>query len=565
MLIPALVSSLVLASLVFAMLRWRAPRWGYLILGVLPSAALLLMSPNLRVYGYHGFIQAGIAYQILNGNLPPPSPLVGGLPGTYPWTGALVIAGLCKLLGISPFWAAALLAIASLLVLLIASYRIGLLVTGNPESSLFGTILALYAFTFTQSVPENPIKGVLRAIVRLPFEESRGAPILEKFNGCTAFPLGIALYALALLFLLRLLKELSCRWRLLAAFAASLVAVAFAYPYLFPSMVVQAVAVAVLAWRARGPGRRLALSLLGAIALAVLASLPYHLHLNQARVLPALQLISAQGLVRGLVVIVVTFLPMAALLLWARGPVREAVAAQGWPARLVLASVGMNLLGFAALLAPLWSQHNFLLLAIFALGLVGGTALRALYLRSWPVALAVLALLLVPFSLDGIHKARDWNHVPRTLQESGPALEPLDPDQRALYAWMRTRTDPRAVFVDTDLALPVYGQRALYVALPKTEAFVPLAMTLGNGYTLDPRLFMQVVDGYPGNLVDRRLRVAKALLAGESLAPADLADLTSAGSHAYLVLRSPFPEPAKPTTFPIAFQNPAATVIEIKR
>ena len=84
-------------------------------------------------------------------------------------------------------------------MLLIVTYRIGLLVTGDMEASLFGTAASLYAFTFTQSVPDSALKIGLGRLLPFSFTEPRGAPILEKFNGCTAFPLGLALYAVSLL------------------------------------------------------------------------------------------------------------------------------------------------------------------------------------------------------------------------------------------------------------------------------------------------------------------------------------------------------------------------------
>jgi hypothetical protein len=69
-----------------------------------------------------------------------------------------------------------------LVVLLIVTYRIGLLVTGDMEVSLFGTAVSLYAFTFTQSVPDSALKRGLRKLLPSPLTEPRGAPILEKFN-----------------------------------------------------------------------------------------------------------------------------------------------------------------------------------------------------------------------------------------------------------------------------------------------------------------------------------------------------------------------------------------------
>jgi hypothetical protein len=567
MMITALLLSLALASVFLALLRSRAPRWAHLALGVLPPALLLLCLPSLRVYGYHGFLQAGIVYQILQDNIPPTSPLLAGQPGTYPWAGAAVLATTSKLLGVSPFWAAAIVSIASLIVLLLATYRIGLLVTGSREASLFGTVLPLYAFTFTQAVPDNPIKGFLERIIPIPFVEPRGAPILEKFNGCTAFPLGLALYAVALLCLLRLAREGAPHGRVVAAFAASFLAVALVYPYLFPSTALLTAVAVILAWRTGGAGKRLALALSCTLLFVVASVLPYYLQLRRARNNPALELIPLSGLVREVAVIVVTFLPMTLLVLWARRPVRETLRAQGRPATLLLASAGMNLVLFAFLLAPLWSQHNFLLLAVFAFGIVGGIAFQALYRRSFLAAGALLALFLVPFSLDTIHKLEDWQEAPRVFREEGTALEHTDPAERDLYRWMREQTNSRAVFIDRELGLPVFGQRALFVAVPRQKEMKALTTDGGDGYALDARVFMKIVDGYAEDLVDQRLEIAERLLAGEAPTPSDLAAIAAAGPRAYLVRRpgSTSAVRSQETTPGVVFANPAATVFELPR
>jgi hypothetical protein len=184
----------------------------------------------------------------------------------------------------------------------------------------------------------------------------------------------------------------------------------------------------------------------------------------------------------------------------------------------------------------------------------------------------VLSLFLLPFGLDSVHKARDWNMAPRVYREAGMALEHDDPARRELDRWMRTATHPRAVFVDTDLGVPVYGQRALYVAMPKQahlvaieeQAGVPLP---GDGYTLDPRIFMKDVDGYPAALVDRREAVAARLLSGQEYAAADVADVAACGPEAYLVLRSESSGVGRSDTggFPVVFENAAATVVALRR
>ncbi len=570
--LPAFILSLVLASLLLVMLRVGAPRWSYVVLGVLPPAVLLLASPGLRVYGYHGFVQAGIVYQILNGNVPPTSPLLAGQPGTYPWGGALALAGISKLLTLSPFWSASLVAIASLAVLLVVTYQIGLLVTGDAEAAIFGTAASLYAFTFTQSVPDSALKAALNWLLPVPYAEPRGAPILEKFNGCTAFPLGLALYAVALLLLLRLGRERSPNGRAVGAFAATILALAFVYPFLLPPIALLAGVDVFLAWRAGGRERRLALLL--AVALAVVASiiLPYYVQLREGRSSAVFQLVPPAGLVRQVSVIVVTLLPAAVLLVWARRAVSQTLRGQARTSTLLIASAAINVLLFTFALAPLWSQYKFLLLATYALGILAGVAFRRLRERSWPVALATLVLFLLPFGLDTVHKARDWTAVPHVFREAGVALEHKDPALRELYRWMRTSTDPRAVFVATDLGLPVYGQRALYVALPAQvdlgalDARAGVSAT-GDGYTLDPRLFLKDVDGYSADLVDRRQQLAARLLSGEEPDSADLAAVAASGPRAYVVLRpgAAGVVTARRTPLRVAFENSAATVVELPR
>jgi hypothetical protein len=555
-LLLASVLSVALSCTFFALLRLGAPRWTYAILGVLPPALLLLASPGLRVYGYHGFIQAGIVYQLLLGHVPPASPLLAAEPGTYPWVGALVLAGLCRMFGISPWWAAAIVAIGALVVLLLLTYRIGLLV-GDPDTALFGAAASLYAFTFTQSVPYSGLKATLAALLPFPFQEPRGAPILEKFNGCTAFPLGLALYALALLVLLRLAARGAAGRRQVLALGASLAGVAFVYPFLFPPLALLCVVAAALAWRDGREGRGLALRLFGVLALVSASVLPYYLALGSGRSAPALQLVSFEALTRHAGVILVTLLPPAILALWARRAIAGALRTHGRAARLLVASGAINLVLFTFGSAPLASEYKFLLLAILAFGIVGGIAFRTLQLRLAPVALAVLSLFLLPFGLDCVHKATGWNETP-VFREVGVALEHVDPAARELDAWMRTSTDPRAVFVDSDAAVPVYGQRALYVALAPSVPRPP------DGFSLPMSLVLLGVDGHPEDVVDRRQRIATRLLAGADVESADLADVARAGTHAYVVFRRPVARP-QGSRFPVVFENAAATVVELPR
>jgi hypothetical protein len=256
---------------------------------------------------------------------------------------------------------------------------------------------------------------------------------------------------------------------------------------------------------------------------------------------------------------------MSVLLLWARRAVSETLRIHGRVALVLLVSVAMNMLLFAFVLVPLWSQYKFLLLGIFALGIVGGIALRTLHECSWPMAFAVVTLLLLPFGLDCVHKARDWEGTPRTFRESGTVLLHTEAAQDSLYHWIRTATDPRAVFVDSDLGLPAYGQRALYVALPPQEEMKELATQGGDGYALDLRIILKDIDGYAADLVDRRIATARRLLSGEGWTD-DVAAVNATGPEAYLVLRpdasGATPSPRIPLA--VVYRSSAATVLRLR-
>jgi hypothetical protein len=564
--VHAFVLSGILAGLFFALLRMRAPRWTFIVLGTLPPAWLLLASPALRVYGYHGFIQAGIVYQILGGNIPPASPLLAGQPGTYPWAGAAVLAAMSASTGVSPFWASAFVAISSLVVLLIATYRIGMLATGDHDSAILGTALSLYAFTFTQSVPDSGFKRFVDGITAGAFVEPRGAPILEKFNGCTAFPLGLALYAVTLLLLLRLATEGTWSWRRAAALTASLTGLAFVYPLLFPPMALLCGAAAALAAKDGGLRRRLAALLTAVPSAVALLAFPYYHHLGLGRADGIVGPVPLSGLTRQAGVVVVTFLPMLIVLGTQWRALRDGLRPKTRTWTLLLVSVGGNLALFTFVQVPLWSQYKYLLLAIFAAGPLAGVAWRSLHRAAWPVAAGLLTLFLMPFGLDCVHKVRDWDNAAVPFVESWRTIEPRDSAERDLYRWMRTTTHPRATFVDTRLDVPVFGRRSLYVALPAQDATLPLSTRGGDGYALDPRIILELVDGYPHALVEQRRMAAGRLLTGDDTNRQDVAGVAESGTEAYLVLRSGTARLAasRGTLGPIVFENAAAAVVALR-
>jgi hypothetical protein len=209
--------------------------------------------------------------------------------------------------------------------------------------------------------------------------------------------------------------------------------------------------------------------------------------------------------------------------------------------------------------APLWTQYKFYLLAVYSLGIVGGIAFHVLHGRSRPAALLVLSLFLLSFGLDCVHKATLWRHVPEAFRESGMGLEHADPAENELYQWIRSETGPGAVFVDSKLTVPVFGQRALFVGL---GGELNLKDYVIDGYALDPKTVLLIVDGYAPTLVTERQRIATKLLAGESVSAAELASVRAAGDQVFLIARTRLLNGRllAAGSYRIAFQNAAATV-----
>jgi hypothetical protein len=564
MALQAAVLSLFLASVFFLMLRLRAPRWTFVVLGVLPSATLLVALPNLRVSGYHAWVHAGLVYQILMGHVPPQNPLLAGEPAHYPWVHALLLAGISKLLGVSPFWSASFVAIASLAILLVLTYRIGRIFTPEIPAAVFGVAASLYAFTFTQSVPDSPIRRLLTWALPLPFFEPRGTPILEEFNGCTGFPLGLALYALVLVSLLTLVAEGRPRRGLVIGLGVGSLGVGFVYPFLLPSVLLLCLAACGLVWRHKDTRWRQIAAIGGALLFVGAAVMPYYRQLAVGRAESALKIASLPEILRPASVLFVTLLPMVLLVLWARKVIRRRLCERSEPAALIGMSVAFNLLLFVFVSAPLWSQYKFLLLGIYSLGIVGGLAFHALCARAWPVAFLVFSLFLFSFGLDCAHKASSWRSVPESFRESGVALDHADRAENDLYQWIRSKTGPNSVFVDSKLVIPVFGQRALFVGLGGQTSFSGYNL---NGYTLDAATMLLIVDGYERALVTERQRIATKLLSGEAVSAAELASVRATGDSAFLVARTEElnSRPLQGGAFRIAFRNTAATLWGLAR
>ena len=203
----------------------------YVLLTVLTMAVMYALNPNNRVYSYHGFMHAGIVYQVLNGNIPPLNPLLGGEPLLYPWGYHLLAAGSSSLLNLSPAYSFAFINVLSAVIVLVLAYKISQTLVSSRPHNLFSALLTLTGATvFNKQMVDLIIDHVHIDI------ENLAIPYFIKFTNVNASPLGIVLY---LLFLLAYIKTSQPgRYKLYygALLFLSVAGCGFIYPLMFPGI-----------------------------------------------------------------------------------------------------------------------------------------------------------------------------------------------------------------------------------------------------------------------------------------------------------------------------------------
>jgi len=522
----AIVSAGLASALILGWIRLEGPRW---LLGAIGCAPVVLFAlpPDHRLISFHGFLHQSIAYRILEGGVPPFDPLFAETPLLYPWAHHLLVAGLCEATNVSP---ASLFAVLNLVLLagtLATVHAIASTLFRDRTTSLLAAALSLYALAAL------PIAWLLAAFPSIELE-SRLIPI-QKFVSTNSNSFGFLFYALGLLALVRLADRQSLRRGLALLFGAVLGAAVF-YPLVWAPLVALATVCALLL--ARGSGTRsAAIGVIVCTALASLVALPYLVSVQIGKSPSAtigFEWSIAHGIRNGANLLLVVFgwlLLLAFDLPALRRMARERPAVVGVVAAAAIVPAAM----FWPLHAAVHSEYKFLALAGFTLAIPSAQVIRKLHDRSLLLCFLLLALLFLPAGGFFAQLARyDFRHGATAVQERGPLIVPDDPHESALARWIRSETSPDAVFVDSELTIPPFAHRQLYVAME------PATARQLAGWGLSPTTLLADVIGHPLDEIDRRRKVTRALLGAHGLDDAlvGLRRDIFAG-ELYLVSRSP--------------------------
>lgn len=470
----------------------------------LPVAAVLL-DPVVRIVSHHGFFHADIVYRILEVGLPPEDPHLAGAPLHYPWAGHALVAGLCRALGVVPGTGFALLNLAALLATTLLLFGVARELTGDGTAAALGVVMALYGYSLFAGGPAAQALSQL-----LDFApEARATPI-QKFGNVNHNGLGILGFALFLRAALGLARNAS-GWRpLLLLFAATLWC-AVLYPLLWVAVGASAAATVValgLLGRPRLPARR-GVAALAALALASAAALPYLLQIQLGRspeVAPRIVLAPAHlGRNGANLALALAGLALIAFL------GRSALVRRLERSRGAVLAVGASAVATAALFllvgAPLAVEYKYLALCGLCCALLAGAPLAALRERRRVTFVLSLGLLLTPM---GAHFAKLGQRGGAVAVEGADLRHP-DPRQAALHRWLREHTPADAVFVDTELSLPTYARRSLFVALDPGRGWTEQFSTR-RGWRIPPSAYLTRVVGHDPGVVALRAQTTRILL-----------------------------------------------------
>lgn len=507
----------------------------YVLLAVLTMAVMYALNPNNRVYSYHGFMHAGIVYQVLNGIIPPLNPLLGGEPLLYPWGYHLLAAGISRVLNFSPAYSFAVINVASSVLVMVLAYKISQTLVSNRSNNLFSALLTLTGATvFNKQMIDLIIDRVHIKI------ENLAIPYFIKFTNVNAAPLGIALYLLFLLAYIKINhpgKYTLCYGALLFL---SVAGCGFFYPLMFPGILACTATLFVAETVLMSAGSqadkyKLFATKMIVIGVAVLFVLPYLHSLAGGDVTGKMEILSLTHVKRNALSCFVIALPVIALILINVSTFKKTF--NKYPTMVLLASTFANMAAYVVFHLHANNELKLFILSMASLGILGGISLR--FSTNWSKK-HLAALILIPFLIPAISVL--WLNVnvyadsPVTYREDGRNIAHTDAEKNELYRWIRNNTARDAIIMDLDLDIPVFAQRQLFIA-KDTMNSGKITAQLGYGITMKELLGPQ--SGYaPGLLHQRNEFIDRLYDSKHELPLTELHDAAARVDEIYIIARS---------------------------
>jgi hypothetical protein len=490
------------------------------------------LNPNHRVYAQHGFLHAGIAYQILNGQIPPPNPLLAGQPLFYPWGYESIAAVITKICNISPFYSYAVINVVSLVACMLLIYGISRLLIKNRKANIFSVIIALFGATPFTSYMMLSLRQVAS------FAEPRGHPPFAKFSNINGVPLGLVFYLMFLYSLIKIFINQRPRYNIIIIFFLSLLGGGFVYPQFLPAVIAVTILFCLvnIVWKRKEIlGLCVQKSTIVAVLLIISAVILYpYVSSLSSDLGGGIELFNVKSLFSNTVNCAVLCFPVLLVIFLSRQFIRKDINKDALI--IVLMTIAATLACYLFIHLRLTNEYKFLMLAMMILGILGGISLSALKQRWRGSVIFILSLIFVyPAFSDVYTRLRHHASLPIVYVEKGSCLYPENAEQSELYEWIRNNTGIDDVFIDTKPDLSVYAQRCLFVSLDKKAKGRTLRYP-GYGFTFG--VLLQDLCGYGTDLIRKRSNIVFTIYgSNRNLTPQQRRELSASGNDVYVIVR----------------------------
>ena len=262
------------AGLTWLSRREALPLWLIAIVAV--PIGLLHLDTDWRLFSVHGLMHASMVYEIFERGLPAETPLVAGTPLQYPYGVHVLVAGILRVMPISPPTVFAMLNIGCLIGSIVVFDRIARAVSPDRAYRWLALILVMFGVTVFSGGPFGNL------IFSSALEEHRWPlDILFKFITTNNNQLGILLYGIAMLGLIQLIKGCGNSIRNFATIGGGFVLAGLLYPFAWLAIgVAGGVTIVQLGVTHDSVKRRQALYVLGLFAVCTVLVLPWLLSLT---------------------------------------------------------------------------------------------------------------------------------------------------------------------------------------------------------------------------------------------------------------------------------------------
>lgn len=434
-----------------------------MVVALSPVLAIYALNPNNRVYSAHGFLHAGIAYEIYNHGIPPVHPYLAGEPLLYSWGHEALAAWTMRLLQVSPFKAFALINVVSLALVVVLAWRVARRLFDHPMADACAVFMGIYASTF--SLPWLVMEKITDPL-RFELIHPRGVPALEKFTNVNGTALGVVFFLLWLLALIRILEQRRV-WPFGMLMFTSIAGCAFFYPPMLMGLVCGtfgAGAGVMLCEPMRRTRRDLSI-LLGtsAIAGAALVLMRPYLGLISSGFSARVSVLDPRFMFESARNLAYLALPTLLLIWCFRRRLLERV--HRVPLLAVAWAAATHAAMYLVLRQPAMTEYKYLVMAMIGMGLLGGVCLAFTWERRNRTLFWVLGgLLFVNPTYEVVRKLRYGAHRKVIYAEEGTDVHYKGSKQAGqLYNWIRQYSPEDALFIDDTGLTPIFGQRRLFM------------------------------------------------------------------------------------------------------